>query len=118
MKFTPMYDLESLTEDQRKLYYLSACEYFKVPPELNLLAFFYMDSGEGKRNLVLYAKKGATDIIRGNLQISTISLEQANGPGYVSWVVKGQDKTGRVEQAVGSASIEGLRGPRPGQHAV
>ncbi len=110
MKFTPMYDLESLTEDQRKLYYLSACEYFKVPPELNLLAFFYMDSGEGKRNLVLYAKKGATDIIRGNLQISTISLEQANGPGYVSWVVKGQDKTGRVEQAVGSASIEGLRG--------
>jgi hypothetical protein len=110
MKFTPMYDLESLTEPQRQEYYLSACEYFKVPPELNLLAFIWMDAGDGKRNLVLYAKKGATDIIRGNLGISTIRLTKDSGPGYVAWITEGKDQLGRIEQAVGSASTEGLKG--------
>ena len=110
MTFKPMYDLESLTEPQRQEYYLSACEYFAVPPELSLLAFIWMEAGEGKRNLVLYAKKGATDIIRGNLGISTTKLTKDVGPGYIAWVAEGQDKSGRIEQAVGSASTEGLKG--------
>ncbi len=110
MTFKPMYDLESLTEPQRQEYYLKACEFFGVSPDLNLLAFMYMDSGEGKRNLVLYAKKGATDQIRANQKISVTSTTRADGPGYVAWIVEGQNSEGRTEQAVGSAGIDGLKG--------
>jgi hypothetical protein len=110
MSFKPMYDLESLTEVQRQEYYLAACEHYRVPPELNLLAFMYMDAGDGKRNLVLYAKKGATDLMREQHGISTTKITKDGGPGYVAWIVEGRNAKGRTEMAVGSASIEGLKG--------
>jgi hypothetical protein len=110
MTFKPMYDLEHLTEAQREEYYLSACEYYGIPPELNALAFIWMDSSDGKRNLTLYAKKAATDIIRGNRNISTTRLEKFDGDGYVGWVVEGRDTTGRTEMAVGTASTDGQKG--------
>lgn len=110
MKFVPMYDLERLSEEQRQEYYLAACEYMQVPPELNVLAFHWMDHGDGARNLVLYAKKGATDIIRKNLGISVIDLKKEVGNGEVTWVAKGQNKEGRTEMSSGSKSVEGLRG--------
>lgn len=110
MSFKPMYDLESLTEAQRQEYYLAACEHYRVPPELNLLAFMYMDAGDGKRNLVLYAKKGATDLMREQHGISTTKIIKDGGPGYVAWIVEGRNAKGRTEMAVGSASIEGLKG--------
>jgi hypothetical protein len=110
MTFKPTHDLESLTEQQREQYYMSACEYFQVPPELRLLEFMWLDTNDGKRNLVLYAKKGATDMIRANLKISVTSTTRADGPGYVAFIVEGKDASGRTEQAVGSASIDGLRG--------
>jgi hypothetical protein len=108
--FVPMYDLEGMSEQQRHEYYLSACEYMNLPPELNVLAFHYMDQGDGARKLVLYAKKGATDIIRKNLNISVIDLKKETGSGEVTWIAKGQDKSGRIEMSSGSKSIEGLRG--------
>src|SRR6266576_4961637 len=110
MTFKPMYDLEHLTEAQREEYYLSACEYFHVPPELNLLAFIWLDSNDGKRNLVLYAKKGATDIMREYHGISTTKVTKDSGPGYVAWIVEGKNPQGRTEMAIGSASIDGLKG--------
>jgi hypothetical protein len=110
MTFQPIYDLESLTEAQRQEYYLSACEHYGIPPELNALAFIWMNSQDGKRTLTLYAKKAATDIIRANRGISTIRLTKDVGQGYVAWVAEGQDKTGRIEQAVGSAATDGFKG--------
>lgn len=110
MKFVPMYDLDRLSEEQRQEYYLAACEYLRIPPELNVLAFHWMDQGDGVRKLVLYAKKGATDIIRNNLGISVIDLKKEAGNGEVTWVVKGQNKEGRTEMSSGSKSIQGLRG--------
>jgi hypothetical protein len=110
MTFKPVYDLESLTEAQRQEYYLNACEHYGIPPELNALAFIWMDSNDGKRNLVLYAKKAATDIIRGIRGITTTSLTKFDGEGYIGWIAEGKDSTGRAEIAVGTASTEGLRG--------
>jgi hypothetical protein len=110
MTFKPMYDLESLNEEQREQYYLSACEHFGVPADLNLLAFIYMEAEAGKRNLVLYAKKGATDIIRSRMEITTTRLTKDTGSGYVAWIAEGKNPGGRVEMAVGSASTEGLKG--------
>lgn len=105
-----MYDLERLSEEERQQYYLAACEYLHIPPELNVLAFHWMDQGDGARKLVLYAKKGATDIIRENLGISVIDLKKDNGQGEVTWIAKGQNKAGRIEMSSGSKSTEGLRG--------
>jgi hypothetical protein len=110
MPFNPIYDLESLTEEQRQKYYLDACQHYSLPPELSALAFIWMETGDGKRNLTLYAKKAATDIIRANKQISTTKLTKDEGRGYVAWIVEGKDATGRTEMAVGSASTEGLKG--------
>jgi hypothetical protein len=110
MTFKPIYDLESLSEAQRQEYYLAACEYYGIPAELNALAFIWMDSHDGKRNLTLYAKKAATDIIRANRGISTIRLTKDVGQGYVAWIAEGRDSSGRTEIAAGTASTEGLKG--------
>src|ERR1700677_174539 len=111
-KFTPILgDLESLTQEQRAEYVLAACEHLSVPAELGLVGLRLMDSGgDGKRNLVLYVEKGATDIIRGNLGIDVESMTEVNGTGYVGWKTVGRDKTGRHEIAVGTVSIDGLKG--------
>lgn len=110
MTFQPIHDLESLTEEQREAYYLSACENYDIPPEMHLLDFVYMDSGNGKRTLQLYAKKGATDFIRSKREISVVSTERADGPGYIAWIVKGVTPSNRMEMAVGSAAIDKLFG--------
>jgi hypothetical protein len=110
MSFKPMHDLESLTDLQREQHYMDACAHFELPPELRLLEFMWLDASDGKRNLVLYAKKGATDMIRARQGISVISTVPANGPGYVAFIVEGKDINGRHEFAVGSASIGELKG--------
>jgi hypothetical protein len=110
-KFTPIIgDLEALTQEQRAEYVVAACEFLNVPAELGLVGLHFMDSGDGKRNLVLYVQKGATDIIRSNMGIDVDSMTEVNGPGYVGWKVTGHDKTGRHEIAVGTVSVEGLKG--------
>jgi hypothetical protein len=110
--FVPMYDLEHLDKDQKAKYYSDACDYLGIPANLNLLAFIFMNQGDAGRHEVLYAKKGATDIIRQNRGITTVSLEvtQIGIPGQICFTVRGRDKNGREEYAIGAASIDGLRG--------
>jgi hypothetical protein len=110
-KFSPITgSLENLTEDQQKDYVLAVCEFLEVPAELGVVKLTYMDSGDGRRNLVLYVEKGATDIIRDRRGIDVDSMDEANGKGYVGWKVRGHDKTGRHEMAVGTVSVENLKG--------
>ena len=109
-RFIPMYDLEKLNETDRQQYYLAACEYLGLPPELNVLAFHFMDQGDGARKLILYAKRGATDIIRNNLGISVVGLTKDQNAHEVTWVATGKNKDGRTEMSSGSKSIDGLRG--------
>lgn len=111
--FVPMYDLEHLDKDQKAKYYSNACEFLGIPANLNLLAFINMVVGDSGRHEVLYAKKGATDLIRQNRGISTTSLEALKDliPGQVCFIAVGKElTTGREERAVGTADIEGLRG--------
>lgn len=110
--FVPMYDLEHLDENQRASYYKDACDLLGIPANLNLLAYISMTVGDTGRHLVLYAKKGATDLIRQNRGISTTALEAIKDlvPGQVCFVAVGRDKENREERAIGTASIEGLRG--------
>ena len=108
--FVPMYDLDRLSADELKQYYLDACAYHGVPPELNVLAFQYMDGGDGARRRVLYAKKGATDIIRERLGISVVQMEKEIFHGTLTYTCLGKNKDGRTEIAIGAAYIEGLTG--------
>jgi len=109
--FTPILtDLSQLSKEQQDEYVLAACEFLGVPSELGLVGLSLMDTGDGARNMVLYVKKGATDIIRNNRKINVEKLEQTNGDGYVGWMATGKDATGRQEIAVGTVSIKGLTG--------
>jgi hypothetical protein len=109
-KFTPIFNLNELNQDQRNEYYLAACKYFGVPPELNVLRLTYVDNQNGPANLVLCATKGATDIIRNNLKISVKGLtdKQVNGSYVVT--ATGENKDGRQEMSFGSFYIDGLKG--------
>jgi hypothetical protein len=110
MKFIPMYDLDRLSKEELQQYYLDACAFHGVPPELNVLAFTYMDSGDGARRRVLYAKKGATDIIRERLGISVADLRKEIFNGTLTYTCFGKNKDGRFEIAVGASYIDGLTG--------
>jgi len=109
-KFIPMFDLDRLSSDELRQYYLDACAFHGVPPELNVLAFTYMDSGDGARRRVLYAKKGATDIIRERLGISVADLRKEIFNGTLTYTCFGKNKDGRFEIAVGASYIDGLIG--------
>jgi hypothetical protein len=109
MSFKPLDDLSDQNDVQREEYYQAACAFLGVPPELKLLRYFYTGDAPN-RKLILYATRGATDLIRENKKISTVSLTQHDGPGYVSFTATGKDPAGRLEMATGVASTEGLKG--------
>lgn len=109
-KFVPMFDLDRLNDEQLRQYYYDACAFHGVPPELNVLAFTYMDSGDGARRRVLYAKKGATDIIRDRLGISVVDLRKEIFNGTLTYTCFGKNIDGRLEIAVGASYIEGVTG--------
>ncbi len=108
--FVPMFDLDRLNDEQLRQYYLDACQFHGVPPELNVLAFTLMDSGDGARRRVLYAKKGATDIIRERLGISVVDLRKEVFNGTLTYTCLGKNAAGRTEIAVGASYIDGVIG--------
>ena len=110
-KFSPILgDLSKMTPEAQNEYVLAICEFLDVPPELGLIGLSWMDSGDGARNLTPYVRRGATDIIRNRRGIDIDSLVESNGSGYVGWIVRGHDNTGRHEMAVGAVSTDGIKG--------
>ena len=103
-------NIDKLTPQDREKYYQDVCKLVQLPPEPRLLDFIYMDSGDGARTLVLYALKGATDVLRNIHGISGTGLTKDVGDGYVAWIASGVNKDGRTEVAVGAASTKGLTG--------
>lgn len=111
MSFVPLYDLESLNEQQRQDYVRAVCNHMGVPPELNLVMLTYLDEGgDGPRRLVAYAKRGATEIVRNNRGINITDLRQDKIGGSIVWTATGKDSTGRQEMSSGAKYIEALTG--------
>lgn len=109
--FIPMYDLESLNETQRQDYLKAVCKHMGVPDNLNLVALIRQDDGEGPARLVAYAKRGATENVRNNLQINVISLTSQVVAGSIVFTATAvSKKTGRQEISTGSKYIEGATG--------
>ena len=111
-KFVPLTGLDNLSETEKHDYYVNCCAHYGIPAELNLLQFMWLDSndGTGEKHLVLYAKRGATDLMRGVHGISVDEIKETLGDGFVMFTAKGHDKTGRTDVAVGSANLKGLSG--------
>lgn len=103
-----MADLGKLTEEQRKEHYEAVCATIGLDPKLGLLEYIWLDSDIG-RKLVLYTLRGATDVLRELHKISITRLTKESGDGYVSYQAEGV-KQGRMEIAIGAASIKGLSG--------
>lgn len=109
-KFVPLTSLDNLTDEQKTEYKINACEFFGIPAELNLLEFMRLDSGDSGTHLVLYAKKGATDMLRESRGISVDEIKETLGDGFIMFTAKGHDKTGRTDVAVGAADTKGRSG--------
>jgi hypothetical protein len=110
-EFIPLYDLDSLTEPQRQDYIRNVCNHMGVPDNLNLVALTYIDDGDGPAHLVPYAKRGALEIVRNNLQIDVTSLTNQMIGGSIVFTATAKSKvTGRQEISTGSKFIEGLTG--------
>jgi hypothetical protein len=110
--FKIIHNLDQLTEAQRQQYLRDASVYIGLDPDLNGLDLIWLNTDEGLRRLTAYARRGTTDILREIHGITVSSLDQHDGPGYVSFKATGQNKAGRQEIAIGAAVLEGLKGDR------
>src|SRR5260370_13049788 len=91
MSFVPLYDLESLNENQRQDYVRNVCLHMGVPPELNLVMLTYLDENDGPRRLVAYANRVATEIIRNNRGLNVTELTSKRIGGSVVFTAAGKD---------------------------
>jgi hypothetical protein len=110
-------NLNTATNEQLDEYRLKTASILKIDPFM--LDYIWMSDPEtGLKNRVLYAKRGAAEILRQNLSISVESLvPSVTQDGLLSFMASGRDKTGRQEIAVGSAYLDGLKGDKKA-HAV
>lgn len=100
-----MGDLSKLTAAQRIDYYRLVCESAGLNPLTAPLQFLTLN---GK--LVLYAGKNAAEQIRRNNGISITKLERDQSETTYDVTAYAMDKTGRMDAAIGSVNIGGLRG--------
>ena len=101
--FIPLEGLNRLTQEQLEEYYSAACAFLQVPPELGLLYFRNVDTGDAGSERMLVLKRGACEIIRQRLGISTVALDrQPDNPDFITYKAVGKDSTGRQEIAIGS----------------
>ena len=110
-------NLNTATNEQLDEYRLKTASILKIDPFM--LDYIWMSDPEtGLKNRVLYAKRGAAEVLRQNMSISVESLVPSVAQdGLLSFMVTGKDKTGRQEIAVGSAYLDGLKGDKKA-HAV
>jgi hypothetical protein len=111
--FTIIHNLEKLTDEERAAYLAKVSEFMGLPPEMNALDMLWIpDEETGLKKYVPYARKGTTDILREIHGIKVLSMEQHDGPGYVSFKATGVNPDGRQEVAIGAHGTEGLRGEK------
>lgn len=110
MTLIPITNLGELSDSQRTDYLIQVCQHLDIPPHLNLLEFIMMEHGDGTRNLVLYAKKGATDMLRKKMNISVDELVRTDADGCVTFTARGHNAEGRTEIAVGASYVGHLTG--------
>ena len=101
-------NLNTATNEQLEEYRQKTASILKIDPFM--LDYIWMnDSETGLKNRVLYAKRGAAEVLRQNLKISILSMVPYESNGWLMFTATGQDGTGRQEIAHGSAYVDGLK---------
>ena len=105
-------EIEQLTPEERRLHLENVCASLSLDPKAGLLKYSMMDRGDGSggRHLVLYATKGATDKLRDIHGVDVIEMVDKVIGGAIVYTAKGKNKAGRIDIAVGAASIENKHG--------
>lgn len=98
-------DLSKMNEVQKVDYYNSFCRHLKLNP---LTQPFQIINMKGK--LVMYARKDATDQLRKIYGVSVTDVVKEEVSGIYMVTVKGKDKSGREDAAIGAVTINGLQG--------
>lgn len=106
-----MANLNELTNEQREAHRVAVCVAVGLDPNpaLGHLDYIWMPQENGLKNLVLYARRGTTELLRDINDIDVKTLDQHDGPGYVSFKVTAVNKKGRQEIAIGAHETEGLK---------
>ncbi len=109
-------NLNIATTEQLDAYKIKVAGILKLDPDMLDYIWVY-DAFSGLRNQVLYAKRGAAEVIREQRNISVLSLTSYEGQGWVMFTAVGNIPSGRQEIAVGAAYVEGHRHDKKA-HAV
>jgi hypothetical protein len=110
-KLTIRHDLHTLTQQEAMQYLRDVSTFLELDPDLNAFDLIWMPnpSGEGK-TLCVYARRGTCELLRDKHEIEIIDQTETVIAGSYVVRVKGRNGKGRVEIALGSRSIEDLKG--------
>ena len=98
-------DLSTLTQDEKLAHYQSVCQTIGLNPLTKPFQYITLN---GK--LQMYALKGATDQLRKIYKIDCEIVNTETKADLYIVQVKVRDKTGRTDEDMGFARIEGLKG--------
>ena len=101
-------NLNIASNEELESYRIKTASVLKIDPFM--LDFIWMnDPDRDLKNRVLYAKRGAAEVLRQNLGISMISMEHYESNGWLMFMAIGKDAKGRQEIAHGAAYVDGLK---------
>jgi len=98
-------DLSKLTHDQRAIYYRQVCESLGLNPLTKPFDYIVLNN-----KLTLYANRNCAEQLRRVYGVSVMDMEQQINGDVLTVIVKGQDKTGRMDVASGAVYLGGLKG--------
>jgi len=98
-------DLSKLNASDRVAYYRAVCQSVGLNPLTKPFEYLTLNN-----KLILYAKRDATDQLRGIRGISVERLEREVVEGIYTVTAYGRDASGRTDSALGAVPIETLKG--------
>ena len=103
-------ELIFLTPPERIQFYVQTCESMGLNPFTRPLQFFEQIDRNGKRNLILYALRGASVQLSAKHNLSVKISEATFSHDAVMFMATVRNVDGREDYAVGAGSLKGLEG--------
>lgn len=103
-------DLLLLSEEERKRFYVQVCDSMQINFRTRPLQYFEQIDRNGRRSLILYALRDASNQLRDRHGIDAqVSDERIVGDAVV-FTATATNSKGRKDSAVGATSLKGLTG--------
>jgi hypothetical protein len=109
-----IHNLEMVTDAEREQYKRDVSAHLGLDPDMNALDLLWIPCElTGLKKLVLYARRGVTDILRDRYNISIDDMQMLHLDSQkVVFKALGHNENGRKEAAIGAHSLEGLKDER------